>query len=299
MRASSETATGAWQRQDVASAAGLARLTAETGLREGDVPVALDDALVATPTYAITHDAFLLTLPTGLRFYYRQGEGCSFAREPHVSDAEITLFFNGSVYGAIAWINGLVPLHASSVLHDGRVHAFTGISGAGKSTLVAALAAEGFTVFSDDVLVLDLSDPAQIVGLPGHKQLKLWEDALALTGRSGTRRVRNGLDKYYADDVAFASLAPMPVVRLYMLRSKGEAGPLIAPVTGMARLNEIRAAYYRPHFCAAIVENRNFFATASRIGQALDLHLFQRPRDKALFADGVAMIAEHIRSAAA
>ena len=87
--------------------------------------------------------------------------------------SEESLWLNGSVYSAIASINGLLPIHASAVAHDGRVFAFTGPAGAGKSTLVAALASRGLPMFCDDTLVLDLSDPERIICLPGHKRLKL------------------------------------------------------------------------------------------------------------------------------
>ena len=273
-----------------------ARLCQEATLREADTPTHIPGALATTPTYAISSEAFMLSLPNGLRFHYQRGEGCRFAREAHVTDAEVALFFNGSVYGAIAWINGLLPLHASSVVHNGRIYAFTGVSGAGKSTLTAALASRGFTIFSDDVLVLDPADPAAILGLPGHKQLKLWGDALALTGRSATRKVREDLDKYYADDLAFAASDPLPVARLYTLHSHGSEGPDIRRVTGISRFGHIRDAYYRPHFCAAIADNQNYFIATSRISQALDINIFQRPRDKTLFDAGVAMIAAHIRA---
>ena len=166
--------------------AALALLRREAILGEGHVPSEIDGALTVTPTYAISRQALLLTLPNGLRFHYRRGRGCAFARDGGVSDEEVELFFNGSVYGAIAWINGLVPLHASSVIHDGRVYAFTGVSGAGKSTLVSALANLGFAIFSDDVLVLVPGDGARAHGLPGHKRLKLWGNSLKLTGRDAT-----------------------------------------------------------------------------------------------------------------
>ena len=91
---------------DSAMPAGMARLRAETGLREGAVPASLPDALTATPTYEMARDAFLLRLPTGLAFHYRRGVGTVYARPAGMTDGEVGLFFDGSVYGAIAWLNG-------------------------------------------------------------------------------------------------------------------------------------------------------------------------------------------------
>ena len=138
-------------------------------------------------------DAFLLRVPNGLVLHYRRGEGVTASRPVHVAASDVAVFLNGSVYGAIAWINGFIPLHAAAVVHArpasmlSRRH-----SGHGKSTLAAALGQRGMPLFADDVLVLDLSDPRQIICLPGHKQMKLWDDALSLTGaqsrRGGARR---------------------------------------------------------------------------------------------------------------
>ena len=63
----------------------------------------------------------------------------------------------------------------------------------------------------------------------------------------------------------------------------------------MTRFQHVRAAYYRAHFCAAIADNQGFFARTTRIGQGLDINIFQRPYEDKLFDAGVALIAEHIR----
>ncbi|MEO7469365.1 MAG: hypothetical protein ABIV36_20345 [Sphingobium limneticum] len=269
----------------------MQRLEEELGLREGIVPAALENSALVTPTYQIAHDAFLLTLPNGLRFHYRRGSGTVYARPAEVSDAEVTLFFEGSVYGAIAWINGLVPLHASAVVHAGRVHAFTGASGAGKSTLVAALAERGFVAFSDDVVVLDPSDPAQIVAIPGPKRLKLWSDALTLTSQQSSNRVRPGLDKFYVGESLFAARTPLPIERLYFLESAGNHPAEIVRICGTQRFKQLQSAYYRPHFCAALAEQGAYFRTITQLAHGIAMARFHRPRDIVRFAEVADLIA--------
>jgi len=277
---------------------GAARLEAERHLVEGRVPATLDAALRTTPTYQIAPQGFLLRLPMGLAFHYQRGIGTVYERSAGVSDDEVALFFEGSVYGAIAWLNGLVPLHASAVSHDGQVYAFTGASGEGKSTLVAALTRLGMTACSDDVLVLDLADPARISAIPGPKRLKLWGDALALTSRTSARAVRPGLDKYYAAEESFAKSEPLPLKRLYFLESAADTEPGITQVAGAPRFNWLRSAYYRPDFRGALAEQSRYFEITARLSQAVDMARFSRTRDKAAFASGVAMIAADIRAAA-
>src|SRR5687768_13074657 len=84
-------------------------------------------------------DRYLLRTTDGLSYFYRRGEGITVCRAPDADVSEEQLWLNGSVYSAVACINGLVPIHASAVAHDGKVFAFTGPSGSGKSTLIAAL----------------------------------------------------------------------------------------------------------------------------------------------------------------
>lgn len=275
--------------------ASLALLAAESTVREGDVPKTIPGTLKEMPTFAIARDAFLLRLPSGLRFHYRQGNGVTYARPDHVTDPEVSLFLNGSVYGAIAWINGLVPLHASAVVHDGRAHAFSAHSGAGKSTLAAALGARGFPLLADDVLVLDLSDPGQVMCLPGHKQLKLWHDAVALTGAAPGAQVRPDLDKYYTAPPGGHHPAPVPLSDLYFLEDNAKSGCNVAPVSGTASFTLARTAFYRPHFCAAVTDSRDLFAILSRIATQVRIARFDRPRRKELFEEGVSAMVGAIR----
>lgn len=270
-------------------------LAAESALSEGDTPQTLQGALKQAPTYAIARDAFLLKLPSGLAFHYQQGKGVTVSRPPHVTDAEVALFFNGSVYGAIAWINGFVPLHASAIVHDGRVHAFTGHSGAGKSTLVAALGGAGFTHFCDDVLVLDMRDPNAILCLPGHKKMKLWRDALALTGHERGEQVRGDLDKYFVAPTGETAATPLPLTHLYFLEEATRSGPKLTPFSGIDRFTRGQAAFYRPHFCAAISENQDLFPILSRIGSTVKMAKFDRAKRKEEFAAGIAFMANAIR----
>ena len=111
------------------------------------------------PTYEISPEAFLLRVPNGLILHYRRGEGVTASRPAGVAASEIALFLNGSVYGAIAWINGFIPLHASAVAYDGEVHAFAAPFGLWQVDASRCARQRGMTLFADDVLVLDLSDP--------------------------------------------------------------------------------------------------------------------------------------------
>lgn len=270
-------------------------LAAESATREGPVPDSLPDPIRQVATFDLSADAFLLRLPNGLRFHYRKGDGVVVQRPDGVSDLDVAAFLNGSVVGAIAWLNGLVPLHASGVVHDGQVYAFTGESGAGKSTLVTALGAQGMPLMADDVLVLDLSDPKAVMCLPGHKKVKLWPDAVELTAATVTGPVRPEIEKVYAAPRSGYYPDPLPLAELLFLDNSLRTGTAITMLTGSERFVRVEEAFYRPHFCALLADKPGIFRVLSQLATQVRLGTFNRPHDKAQFATGVMAMAAHIR----
>ena len=272
----------------------MSLLAREARVHEGPIPSSLAGTLSEAATYAIARDAFLLRLPNGLGYHYERGKGVAVSRPQPVSQDEVTLFLNGSVYGAIAWINGFIPLHAASVVHGAGVHAFSGPSQIGKSTLAARLGARGLPLFCDDVLVLDLGNPDIIMCVPGHRQSKLWNDALSLTGAEAGQRVRQSMDKYYAAPPGGVWNTPLPLHRLSILEFRARAQARFNSLKGAERFARVSSSFYRPHFGAALLDKRALFDIVDRITRQVRLSLFDRPKDKAVFEDGVSLVAEAI-----
>ena len=131
----------------------------ETRPRPGGVPRTLGGAPIPDDARRFAGGQFVLRTGTGYAFHYLPGEGVAAERSAGADPAEEELWRFGSVYAAVACLNGLYPLHASAVAWEGRVHAFTGPSGAGKSTLVAGLGQRGLPLFCDDTLLLSFDDP--------------------------------------------------------------------------------------------------------------------------------------------
>lgn len=274
----------------------ISLMARETAFRSDPVPAHIANCIAETPVFAMSHTEFLLSLPFGLRFHYRKGDGVAVERADNVTDSEVDLFMAGSVTGAIAWMNGLVPLHASAVVHDGRVHAFTGVSGAGKSTLAAALARRGLTLFADDVLILDLKD-GQVNGLPGHKKLKLWQDALKLTGHESDDRVRPSLDKFYIPLSHETDQQPLPLHSLWFLNDQARDGPVVSAIRGVQAFQMVRSAFYRPRYCDAVLDRKTMFATQSAIAMNSALRRFDRPKRAEMFDACADRMAELVRGA--
>jgi hypothetical protein len=68
-----------------------------------------------------------------------------------------TEFYQHHVLPLVLQDGGLEVLHASAVLHEGRVLGFCGEKGSGKSTIAYALGRRGCRQYADDALVIDAS----------------------------------------------------------------------------------------------------------------------------------------------
>lgn len=266
----------------------------ETRLAFGEVPHSLFGDALAEKSWQLKDDRFLLRGEGDHYFLYRQGDGITIERGADADLSEESLWLNGSVYSAIASMNGLMPIHASAVAFDDKVFAFTAPAGGGKSTLVAALANHGLPMFCDDTLVLDLSDPDRILCLPGHKRLKLRPDAVELTSAAPQEKVSKTVDKFYAEPAAGDVGRALPLGKLIFLETGPQ--PAIAPIAGAERFVRMQDDHYTAHLFAEArkFDRAGLFAHLARMATQIGMARFVRPVDVARFGEGVQLVAGHI-----
>lgn len=111
------------------------------------------------------------------------GEHVAASHPPELSREDLQVYLTGPILGFVLRLRGVVSLHASAVLLDGKAVAFVGAGGAGKSTLAARFALAGVPVVTDDILPLEDSDDGFLVR-SSVPHLKLWPDSVTqLYGR--------------------------------------------------------------------------------------------------------------------
>lgn len=266
-------------------------LQTETRWRHGPVPHELGGMHVPPGYRRIVDGAFLLRCESGYGYLYRPGEGIVIERPDNADPDEEILWLNGSVYAAVACLNGFLPFHASAIAHEGRVIAFTGPGGAGKSTLAAALGTKGFPLFCDDTLIVDLATTDCVMAMPGHKRLKLREDALELTGACPVQPVGADTGKQYALPLAGIVDHPLPLDTLVFL----EEGPELAwePIEGAARFVRLEDDHYTQDVFteAARPTRADLFALRARIAGQMRMARFVRPRSREGFASSLDFVA--------
>lgn len=271
-------------------------------IEAGPVPESLGDAATKRASYEVEPGRLLLRVPNGLVFCVEGGTTVTYQRPDSVTDREVLLFLLGSAWGALCYQRNLLPLHASGIIHHGDVYAFTGESGAGKSTLCAALSHRGHPFFADDVLVID---PASLDTAPvcyaGQKDLKLWADALALTGAEKKTAVRDkeGFEKFYADPDAYADTTKGNLRELYLLTSLNEKldnDPIsVQPIKGVLSARKMWDAVYRRAFANDIVGQKTLFEWLALLVQHVDVYRFDRPMNRAQFDAGADFMSDRIR----
>ena len=266
----------------------------ETAVQYGPVPHSLSGEPLAEMSWQMLGGAFLLRGEGEHYFLYRKGDGVTVERGQDADVSEESLWLNGSVYAAVASLNGLLPIHASAVAFDGRVFAFSGPAGAGKSTLVAALGRHGLPLFCDDTLVLDLSDPERIVCLPGHKRLKLMPDAIGLTGAMPQEKVSKTVDKHYALPATGEVGVALPLGELIFLEEG--LGSAVIVLSGAERFVRTTDDHQTAHLFAGArqFDRADEFAHRARLARQIPMARFVRRIDPVRFDEGVALIVEHV-----
>lgn len=170
-------------------------------------------------------------------------------------DSPLTLEDNatyllGPVMGFVLLLRGMVCLHASSVVVDGKAIALIGPAGAGKSTTAAAFAARGFSILAEDVVTLDDRGESFFVR-PAYPCIRLWPaSAATLFGsRSALPPLTPNWDKRYLDltqESGRFETEPRPLAALFLLSERRDdpGAPFVEPMARAEALLSLIANTY-------------------------------------------------------
>lgn len=218
-------------------------------LLEIECEQATDIQRTGAPSLKVGVGSCRIHRPGFARCTIERGERIRLEVDSATQGSELRAFLLGPVFTAALYLRGVLPLHASAVLIDGTLWAFTGPSGAGKSTLAALLhLRHGCPLFADDLLVHDPAGPAaQVAG--GALRMRLWEDTLeALAVESkGLARVVPARPKYHLPLTEARVAGPRPLAGLCVLERGPEDSVLeLAPLSGLERVQAVFGALHRP-----------------------------------------------------
>ena len=229
----------------------------------------------------------------GVRFYVRNGSEVVVDHR-YCSDLDlVSIFFLGSVMGAVLYMRNIIPMHASTVITDKGAVLFTGISGVGKSTLAFALMRRGYRLLGDDVAPIRLIKNHALVS-SSYPQLKLWQDSLKMNQviKNTYPQIRDSFKKYYVDFRNALDGRTYPVVKIFHLNShSGNDLLTIEKNKEIDRLKIIRQNTYRKAYIRGLKKEEAHFHMSIRLA-GLPMLTVTRPQQSDNFNGFVDSIEE-------
>jgi hypothetical protein len=177
---------------------------------------------------SISKDEYLLNVANICRYYVGYGKQIIAEPMPSIDEKSVRLFLLGTVMAAALYQRGSIPIHASAILKDGKLILFAGNSGAGKSTLLAHMAANGYSIFSDDICVMQhkITGKDGVYCTASYPMIKLWDDTItALDNNIFTRdyKVRPQLPKYGQFFHNQFNSSQIPLEKIFILKADNHA----------------------------------------------------------------------------
>lgn len=206
----------------------------------------------------------------GIRFHIAKGGAEVWTDwSAPLTEADAVTFLLGPVLGAVLRERGVLVLHASALVMGGRAWAFVGPAGVGKSTLVAAGAASGVAVLTEDVLALERTG-ADWFAKPAYEQIRLWDEGAGLVTAPGETlpTLTPTWPKRAFDLAARGSVRvtePTPLGGIFVLgdRDAGGARPRIEALSATEALTELLAHGYVNYLLDLTAQGRELPALAA------------------------------------
>lgn len=242
-------------------------------------------------------DACRFTIAGVATYLMRGGREILVDPAPGATARTVRLFLLGSALGLLIHQRGLLPLHANTIVMDGRAHAFAGPSGAGKSTLAAWFAQAGHRVLGDDLCVVGFDQRGAPQTWPGLPRLKLWAEAAAAFRHdvAALDRAMEEGDKFHLPLPDDGDAAPVPFRRLYLLE-RGEAGAetRIDRLRGRAAMAAIMAHTYRGTYLPLMQLSARHFAQAAALTERIPVFSVRRAWGYERFDREAERLARHL-----
>jgi hypothetical protein len=228
----------------------------------------------------LNQEEFLMDVEKVAWFYASGGDHISVMPYPDADENSISLYLNGSVYGAILHQRKVLPLHGSSFSFNGKGILICGESGTGKSSVTASFCINGAEFLSDDITPVVFENSNPFIRAMSDR-LKLWGDSLKQLkqGENGLQRIFPDYDKFYYNiDQGKNTLSPLDQIFVLEIYNKPEVSFL--ELTGTAKFTSLRNEIYRYEYLRGMTENEMiYFEKLIRICQEVKITKVFRPAD--------------------
>lgn len=173
-------------------------------IESGTTPERLQNVRNQSRFYQANDEEFLLRINGIATYYVTRGTNVIVQQINNADEGEVSAYLAGMVMGVIFHQRGLIPLHASSIVYNGKCLVFAGNTGAGKSTLAALFIKSGANLVADDITLIGLKNSVP-VAYPAYPYIKAWRGNLDQMGFDITKlyKVPMEKEKYYLPVIGF------------------------------------------------------------------------------------------------
>jgi hypothetical protein len=238
----------------------------------------VSEPLYSDENYTLNQREFSMDVEGVGYFYASDGKTIEILPYEGVNQASLELYLNGSTYGAILYQRGIMPMHGSCFVFEGKGIMLCGESGAGKSSLTTAFVMDGCEFLTDDVTpIIFPSGNPEIWAM--SESVKLWDDSLVQLKQSlnELQQIDPETQKFYFP-LQGSERVSFPLDHIILLDVSDDLDPGFEPVTGAEKLTALRQEVYRPEYVLGMPENESkFFSQLANISTNVTVTRLKRP----------------------
>ena len=218
----------------------------------GKVPAQLVyPAAIQEELAAINDTEYLWEVKDVAKYYAADGKQVIVEPFEGIDDRSVRLFLLATVMAAVLHQRNSIPLHASSIQLNNELVLITGDSCAGKSTTLSGLLKRGYTIFSDDVIVVKDYKNKEVLATSSYPMIKLWDDAIVKLDNElfddRSFLVKPGLDKYGIFFHEQFDKAAYPIRKIFILKIKDSGQIESKELVGSEAFKGFHLQSYRPY----------------------------------------------------
>lgn len=235
--------------------------------------------------YIIHDNELIFTVNNIARYYAKNGNEITVEiLNPEEDSRTIRLYILATVMAAIVLQNKQLSLHASAIILDNQLLVMSGDSGVGKSTLLASLLKKGYSVFSDDILVLShLKTSSEILATASYPMIKLWEDSIVKLNNKqfGNRsfKIRYDIDKYGFFFHNSFDKNSYPIATIIILKKANQNQFTLVQLKDVDAFWAINKQVYRPFLIQSVEQRTQCFRIMTDLVKNARVVEITRPQD--------------------
>lgn len=198
---------------------------------------------------------FLLNMPGIARYIATEGNEVIIDAYPGSDPGTVRLFCLSITMAAVLTQRHKILLHSSAIIFNEKLVLFLGDSGAGKSSIAAELSKRNYTIFSDDVCVLEPRSEKnnEVLAFSSYPMMKLWDDTVKELNNlkfDKIYKIRPELEKYGHFFHEKFITKPYPIKKIFVLNptDNEQEGYSFRKLKGMEAFEKLSIHTYRRQF---------------------------------------------------